>query len=505
MISVEQSGNAVSEKAVDFIYNQSGQFDEINRFSDLVRISPVAMTNYAYDAVNRLTDLDHLDPSGSTFAFFDYQYDVASRITHIKDVHGITGYSYDRRSQLTGADRDAADLRVDESYSYDANGNRLSSHLHGDVYKTDPGNRTLNDSVYRYEYDAEGNMTKRIEIATDSFREFRWDHRNRLVAVADYNSSAILVQEVVYKYDAFNRRISKDVLSESGNETSTSYAYQGDNVLLQFFDADGRAVNSEYELAVRNLNGVAVDQILSSEIANEQTEWYFSDHLGSAIAVLNSTGGGFENTFYDAFGQADAAVSTRGFTARETEVELGLVYYRARYYSPELGRFISEDPLGFTGRDANLYRYVSNVPHMHTDPFGLVIDKAILAVVAGSLLLKQYLEALQTIINRPEIETLEFEKTLLELEHGIATPPYCDGLDPTGVSSSRGNSPLAKEIRRLELEIKKRRRKNLELIDAVPGRGGLDENDGQEPGTTPTLAPKFTNWTHVPQRSRTSK
>src|SRR5678815_1392652 len=65
-----------------------------------------------------------------------------------------------------------------------------------------------------------------------------------------------------------------------------------------------------------------------------------------------------------------ASANAAQFTGREND-GTGLYYYRARYYAPDLGRFISEDPLGFGGGDANLYAYVGNRPTSANDPLGL--------------------------------------------------------------------------------------------------------------------------------------
>lgn len=54
-----------------------------------------------------------------------------------------------------------------------------------------------------------------------------------------------------------------------------------------------------------------------------------------------------------------------------TDAEMGLYYYRSRYYNPATGRFLSEDPISFAGADANLYRYVGNSPTNYLDPYGL--------------------------------------------------------------------------------------------------------------------------------------
>jgi RHS repeat-associated protein len=60
-----------------------------------------------------------------------------------------------------------------------------------------------------------------------------------------------------------------------------------------------------------------------------------------------------------------------GFTGQETDAESDLMYYDARYYDPTLGRFVSEDPIGFAALDTNLYRYTGNNPINYVDPTGL--------------------------------------------------------------------------------------------------------------------------------------
>jgi len=79
-------------------------------------------------------------------------------------------------------------------------------------------------------------------------------------------------------------------------------------------------------------------------------------------------------TAYDSFGNATGSLATRyGFTGREYDDFTGLMYYRARFYDPKLGRFISEDPIGFYGGQINLFGYVGNNPIGWKDPLGLDI------------------------------------------------------------------------------------------------------------------------------------
>jgi len=92
--------------------------------------------------------------------------------------------------------------------------------------------------------------------------------------------------------------------------------------------------------------------------------------------LVDNTGEVVNHLIYDSYGnvvsESNAAVDTRYlFTGREWDEEIELYYYRARYYDPEIGRFILEDPIGFEAGDTNLYRYVENSPLDTVDPLGL--------------------------------------------------------------------------------------------------------------------------------------
>lgn len=367
------SGSAtVADKRVDFTYNAIGQFAAITRFSDLAGSQMVVDTGYTYDDLNRLIRIAH-DNTSETVAFYDYAYDTASRISQISDIDGVTDYSYDDRDQLIGADHSDAN-NPDETYTYDANGNRTDSHLHGAGYDTGEANRLLSDGTFNYEYDLEGNRTLQTELATGETREFEYDHRNRLTAVIDRAVGGIEQQRVEFTYDAFGRRISKHV-TDAVDDVITHFAYDREDVLLDFVDSDGAGGNDP-AFDKRYLHGPAIDQVLAQEDATGDVQWHLTDHLGTVRDLTDNNGNVANHITYDSYGnildQSDPSVLSRyAFTGRESDEEIALYFYRARYYDSITGQFLGEDAVGIGGGYAKLHVYVGNSPVDSIDPDGL--------------------------------------------------------------------------------------------------------------------------------------
>ena len=374
LTKLTQSGNGVSYKRVYFGYNALGQYTSINRYANLTGTQLVNGTTYSYDSLNRLTNLNHSNGTNNV-AFYNYVYDVASRITKITDVDGATDYTYDNRDQLTGANHSNAN-NPDETYTYDANGNRITSSIHGNGYVTGQGNRLLSDGKYNYGYDNEGNLTKQTDIATGKVQELTWDYRNRLVAFVDKDAAGKETQRVEFTYDAFNRRIAKAVDTNPQDTTPavvTQFIYDGSNVLLEFVDSDGAGANQPV-LDKRYLHGAGVDKVLAQESAGNVV-WRLTDHLGTVRDLVNNSGALVNHLIYDSYSQVisqtNPAVDTRYlFTGREFDQEIGLYYYRARYYNATNGRFISLDPIGIGSGTVNLYSYVGGNPISFVDMFG---------------------------------------------------------------------------------------------------------------------------------------
>ena len=376
LATLTQTGANVSDKRVDFAYNELGQMASVRRYGDLAASNLVAATSYGYDELNRVASIVHDNPT-ETVAFFNYAYDDGGRISQIDERDGSTVYSYDGNGQLVGSDSSVAG-KPDEAFAYDANGNRVSSSQH-ESYVTGAHNKLLSDGEFTYEYDNEGNRIRQVNVATGEVREFTWDYRNRLVAIVDRDESGAVSQEVEYAYDALDRRILKSVDDprDAVPEEVTYFVYNGEDVHLEFVDSDGVAGASPLSLALRYLHGANTDEILAQDSGDGQVSWRLTDHLGSARVLVDEVGEVTNRITYGSFGevisQTDEAETTRYlFTGREFDEESSLYFYRSRYYDSSTGSFISDDIIGFSSGVLNLSEYVHNNPLSFADPDGQV-------------------------------------------------------------------------------------------------------------------------------------
>ena len=242
---IDNGGNAVADKRVDFAYNALGQFDTITRYASLDTSELVVTTDYDYDALARLTDLEHLDPQQSALATYEWTFDTLNRVTQFVSDDGTVDYTYDATGQLVVAD---SDYDTDEQYVYDLNGNRqLATNDAGtnQGYETGANNLLLSDGTYAYTYDNEGNRTAKFldndadgmpSSGDTDLTAYTWDHRNRLTGVvnrATYGGAA--TQAVDYFYDVFDRRISRTLDSDgdgAGVAVGDSFIWDGRNSAL---------------------------------------------------------------------------------------------------------------------------------------------------------------------------------------------------------------------------------------------------------------------------------
>jgi RHS repeat-associated protein len=329
-------------------------YDALSRRTQMTRPNSVS-TLYAYDNLSRLTSVLH-QLSGSTIDGAAYTVDnTGNRTAKTDEPAGVTSnYSYDAIYELTKV---MQGTNTTESYTFDPVGDRLSS-LSVSPYNYNTSNELTSTPSAAYTYDYNGNVL--TSTTGSNTTSYTWDFENRLTSVTLPGSGGT----VSFKYDPFGRRIEK-----STSSTTSIYAYDGDN-LIEETNSSGAAV-------ARYAQTETIDEPLAM-LRSATTSYYQADGLGSVTSLSNAAGALAQTYTLDSFGNQTASSGslTNPFrnTGREFDTETSLYFYRARYFDPQNGRFLSEDPSGFND-GVNFYRYVHNDPIDNADPTGLTTYK----------------------------------------------------------------------------------------------------------------------------------
>lgn len=337
--------------------------------------------NYLYDDQGRLTQLSNVHPGAGNLATFAYGYDLnhstsaynrlGQRVSMTATVpsQGLNGhltkYEYDTVYQLTKATYPSVAPFNGEvhSWTYDAIGNRLTNKVNATTqtyaYQRIGANqnnwqRLLNDGQNAYTYDMNGNTLTRNGPGGNF--TFAWDLENRIYGITGAVTAS-------YLHDHQGRRVSKTVGS-----ATTTFLYDGLNLIRE-----SGASAADY------LFGPGIDEPLAMSRGG-QIYYPAVDALGSIQLVTNASGSVQNKYLYDVWGltrtQTGTLANPFGYTGREFG-EAATLFYRARYYQPSIGRFLSEDPLIAELRtDAPVsrlyfYAYASNSPLDTRDPLGL--------------------------------------------------------------------------------------------------------------------------------------
>lgn len=309
-------------------------------------------SQFSYDGRGQLQSLLHAVPGGAVHASFTFDQDSRGNVRTLTRPEETLQYTYDALERLTAASTAAGA----ESYEYDSTGNRRTSsqsatHVH------DAAHRLLGDVGFTYAYDANGNLATKTARDGSGVTTYGWDAQNQLIRVELPDGTV-----ASYRYDGLGRRIEKNV----GGRV-TRYVNDGLDIVLE--------LDGSNALVARYRHGERLDQPLSMTRQGE-TYFFHADHIGSVRILSNGAGAAASRYEYDSHGNlVTAAVGIENplaYAGRPLDPETGFLYYRARYYDPRTGRFVSPDPIGFRGGDANLYRYVGNNPVNRVDPFGLI-------------------------------------------------------------------------------------------------------------------------------------
>lgn len=317
------------------------------------------VVTYGYNAADRVTSITQ------GFRSATFEYDAQMRRSALNVSTGVrVEYAWDEASRPVGIAyfEDGAPIG-DLTYEFDAasrvvatGGSLARTELPQEIADTgiSPGNRLTEVDSQVLTYDAAGNLVG------DGTLTYSWNSRNQLATVTGPGVAAS------FSYDALGRRTAKTV-----NGVTTEYLHDGGSVIREAVSG-GATTNV--------LLGLGVDETLVRYgSGNDRTT--LADSLGSTVATVDDSGANDAEFTYGPFGETTSSGSSDAsapqYTGREND-GTGLYYYRARYYSPSLKRFISEDPIGFAGGSANLYAYVGNSPTNFRDPSGLVAWFALL-------------------------------------------------------------------------------------------------------------------------------
>lgn len=293
-------------------------------------ISGVSDDSYIYDQVGNITQfVSKDDPTKSK----TYEYDAIDRLTSMKSQLETQSFTYDANgNRLTYA----GSKDGQSTYQYDQKNNKLQSYQ-------DKENHAVN-------YDNNGNITKLGNLT------FTYDVFNNLTLVKKDSTEL-----ASYAYNPLNQRIVKTV---NGNKTVFIYDQFGKLIEIRKPDSI---------IDIIYLNGEPIAQLV-----NGKTYYFVNDALGTPEYLTGQNGdkqwSGNINPFsIDAKGKVTQSLR---FSGQVNDSESGLVYNNAREYIPFLGRYLQADPLGLGSGSLNNYVYAVNNPVNLIDPSGRCIEDA---------------------------------------------------------------------------------------------------------------------------------
>lgn len=356
------------------------QYDGAGRLLSRVTANGARMTQ-SFDANGWLSEANQYDAANALVSSIAYTRDRVGNIIGQTDAGGTTNYTLDALYRLTAADYPG--VAVDELFSYDKVGNRKTY---------TKGSLTPDSSTRYYNYTAGTNRLAEIRIgSTAGMLESGFTHNfeGRLTSQTGVGAKTLTwdakgrvktVGGESYSYDPMDYRIGR----WGGSLGNRSYFLEGEHL---------ESVQTGGVLKERYFRGVGTDELVAGWLQDSDGKTkpflFHHDQVTSITAVTGHNGGTTQSVKYGAFGQTQSSTgvspSRLKYTGREDD-QTGLYYYRARYYDPQIGRFVSEDSLGYAAGDVNFYAYVGNNPVNANDPSGhaaMQVGGAVVGAVGG--------------------------------------------------------------------------------------------------------------------------
>jgi RHS repeat-associated protein len=352
------------------------QFDHHNRLSEIA-VNGAAITHIERDILGReisraqgdLITLAEYDPAGRLQKQTSYNpkqksagpiqreygYDNFGNLNRINDGPAETRYVYDLLNRLKKAEG-----AIPETFAFDPAGNLLQAGDNESANNSSvKGNRLYMQGDRKFSYDARGNL----------IQENRGKD-GKLVTTFEYNLNNQLIkttrdgQTTTYTYDPLGRRISK-----TDPFGTTRYLWAGDQMVQE----QRNNLKKTYIFEPENFKPVA-------QITDGKTYHYHLDHLGTPRELTDNQGKVVWKVRYKTYGnvavkEVEEVENNIRFQGQYFDEETGLHYNRFRYYNPNTGQFVTQDPIGLLG-GVNNYQYAPN-PVGWVDPWGLSCKEVI--------------------------------------------------------------------------------------------------------------------------------
>lgn len=351
-VTASADAGAVATVASNASYYPNGGLKQFTYGNGIVH----TMTQNARQLPSRSTDVGVLDlgtafdANGNVAAVTDYigtgrqtksmVYDGLDRLTSTTSpMYGTANYTYDTLDNLKRVQVSGGTQVRDHTYVYTNN------------VLTNVQNTATGATVIGLTYDVQGNLANKNGVATT------FDFGNRLRSTAG----------LTYRYDAQGRRVRLD--------------NAGASLKYSFYSQDGRLTWQRDEPGSKRINNLYLAGSLVAELSRPiglstvTMSYYHTDALGSPVAKTNASKSVIETSEYEPYGKLlnRANDDRAGYTGHVMDAASGLTYMQQRYYDPQIGRFLSVDPVTAYEKpmtNFNRYAYAFNNPYRFTDPDG---------------------------------------------------------------------------------------------------------------------------------------